>query len=177
MKKHLMMAAFVLTASAALAQNNPLSNELREQYARMKNDVTKAAQDMPDAGYSFVPAEGSRSYLKAVAHIADFQTGMCANAKGEQKRGDAESKTDKASMMASLKESFDYCDTVFADMTDAKALEMIKFFNQDRTRHNTLNAVVIHGNEMYGTLAVYLRLQHTVPPSTAARQSRAKEKK
>ena len=42
-------------------------------------------------------------------------------------------------------------------------------FGRDTAKFNILNFGVIHDNEMYGTMAVYMRLKGVVPPSTADR--------
>jgi hypothetical protein len=42
-------------------------------------------------------------------------------------------------------------------------------FGRARTMFGVLDFGVIHDNEMYGTLAVYLRAKNKVPPSSAGR--------
>ncbi len=53
-----------------------------------------------------------------------------------------------------------------AAMTDAEATKMVKLFGGDRTMFGTLDMGVIHSNETYGTLAVYLRAKSKVPPTS-----------
>ena len=46
---------------------------------------------------------------------------------------------------------------------------MVKMFGRDKTVFGVLDFGVIHSNEMYGTLAVYLRAKNKIPPSSAGR--------
>ena len=111
---------------------------------------------MSDADYSFKAGQGSRSFGEIVTHIAEVQGALCAGAKGETKQFDV-SKTDKASAVAVLKDTIAYCDSAYDALTDANASEMGKMFGRDQPKFNILNFNVIHDNEMYGTMAVYLR--------------------
>jgi len=81
-----------------------------------------------------------------------------------------------ADAVAALKAVFDFCDPIYAAMTDADAAKMVKVFGRDRTKFGALNFGVIHTNEMYGTLAVYLRAKDMVPPSSAGRGNMGRKK-
>jgi hypothetical protein len=72
----------------------------------------------------------------------------------------------KAEVIKALADSFALCDDLFAQVTDANATEMIKAGMNEVTRAAALYGVIVHGNEMYGTAAVYLRSKNLVPPST-----------
>jgi hypothetical protein len=175
MTSKFMLAAALVGAGAMYAQTNPFSTEVKQNYNQIKGTVMRAAEAMPDADYSFVPAMGSRSFGAAVTHIAEVQAGLCGMAEGQQKQIDT-SKTDKAGAIAALKAAFDFCDPIYAALTDANGAETRKMFGRDRTRLGILDFGVIHSNEMYGTLAVYLRLKNIVPPSSAGRGGMGKKK-
>jgi uncharacterized damage-inducible protein DinB len=168
-----------LVAASAVYAQNPLTAELKAQYDTSKDVITKAADRMPDANYSFKPAEGNtRTFAQIIGHIADVQLALCGAAKGEQKSGDAErTKTSKADLTAALKESFDYCDGAVNSLTDATATQMVKMFGRDQSRLGVLYFNVIHNNEMYGQVVTYYRAKNMVPPSTADRPARAGGKK
>src|SRR5215831_16454522 len=63
----LMMTAF--GAAGAFAQN-PLSTDTKFWYDTIKKDVIAAADDMPEANYSFKPAPTVRSFGEIIGHIA-----------------------------------------------------------------------------------------------------------
>jgi uncharacterized damage-inducible protein DinB len=151
------------------AQSNPFSTEVKANYTSIKNNLMKAAEKMSEGDYDFKATPDVRSYGQLVGHVADAQMGICGTAKGEQKRGDAGEKTSKADLVAALKASFDYCDSAYDALTDSEGTQMVKMFGRDRTKLGVLDFNVIHDNEMYGTMAVYMRLKGVVPPSTADR--------
>jgi hypothetical protein len=96
--------------------------------------------------------------------------------KGEMKGGDAASKTSKADLLAALKASGELCDDAYSRMTDADGAAVVKTPLGSKSKLGLLNFNVAHDNEMYGTMAVYLRMKDIVPPSTeaaaAARQAK-----
>ena len=161
-----------LAGAAALNAQNPLSSDLKSSYTGIKGTLIKAADEMADADYSFKASPMERTYGAMIGHIADVQFGLCGNAKGEDKKSDAEkSKTTKADLVAALKASFDYCDGVYNALTDADAATMVTLFGPRKaTKLAVLNFNIAHDNEMYGQLVVYLRIKGLVPPSSQRRQ-------
>ena len=153
---------------------NPLSAEVKWTYTTIKNNLTKLADKMPAEKYSFRPTPEVETFARRIAHIADANMSVCSGLNGERKSLGAASKTSKAELVAALKESFDYCDRVFNGLTDVTALEMVSSrlggpFPPEPTRSRlaTLYNLVRHSNEMYGYMAVYLRLNGVTPPTSA----------
>jgi uncharacterized damage-inducible protein DinB len=161
-----------LLGAAALSAQNPLSSDLKGSYNGIKGTVTRAAEEMADADYSFKASPAERTYAAIVGHIADVQLALCSHAKGEEKAGDAEkTKTSKADLVAALKASFDYCDGVYDSLTDADAATMVTMFGPRKaTKLAVLNFNIAHDNEMYGQMVVYLRIKGLVPPSSQPRK-------
>jgi uncharacterized damage-inducible protein DinB len=160
-----------LFGAVVLNAQNPLSTDLKNSYNGTKNTVMRAAEEMPEADYSFKASPMERTYGEMVAHIAEVQTALCGNAKGAPKKSDAGSKTTKADLVAALKESFDFCDGVYDSMTDAEAANMVTMFGPRKaTKLAVLNFNITHDNEMYGQMVVYLRIKGLVPPSSQRRQ-------
>jgi hypothetical protein len=170
------MLTFLMFAGAAtmFAQSNPLSTEVKQNYNQIKNDLTRGAEKVSEADYSFRPTPDVRTFGEVVTHIADVQMALCAMAKGDENKGDM-SKTDKASALAALKTAFGYCDPIYDQLTDANGVQTAKMFGRDRTKIGILDFGVIHDNEMYGTMAVYLRLKGLVPPSSEPRGNMGKK--
>jgi hypothetical protein len=168
MKSTLMVLMFVTSASAVYAQSNPLSSAVKQNYNSIKGTLLKGAEKMSEADYTFKPASESRTYGAVVTHIAAVQGLICASAKGDDRKFD-DSKTGRADAIALLKAAFDYCDPIYDALTDANGLETAKMFGRDTAKFNILNFGVIHDNEMYGTMAVYLRVKGLVPPSSEPR--------
>jgi hypothetical protein len=174
----LLGAAGLLLGSACVAEAqtvNPLSDEVRQSYAILKTNFLKMADKMPGDKYGFKPVPEVENFGQRLAHIIDTNTRACAGLKGENKSVDARSKTSKAELVAALKESFAYCDGVFDSMTDAAAIQMVSGTIGNpplptgtvRSRLSVLYSIVRHSNELYGYMAVYLRLNGIVPPSSS----------
>jgi len=159
----------LLLGAAALNAQNPLSSDTKGSYTFIKNTLIKSAEEMPEADYSFKASPKERTYGEIIAHIADVQMALCGTAKGEQKKGDAASKTSKADLVSALKASFDYCDGAYDGMTDAEGVQKVKMFGREQTKLAVLNFNISHDNEMYGQLVVYLRIKGLVPPSSQGR--------
>src|SRR5438034_1700552 len=149
-----------------------LATSLQRGYNAFKTNFTQAAAKMPDADYTFKPGSTpeARTYTQVIAHIAQAQFGQCSGMKGvpnpmQGKNLEQELKT-KAEVAKALADSFALCDDLFSQVTDANATEMVKAGMNEVTRAAALYGVIVHGNEMYGTAAVYLRSKNLVPPST-----------
>ncbi len=168
MKLTLTIAISLVATAPVFAQSTTLSAAVKQNYNGVKNNILRGAEKMPEADYSFKPAPESRTFGEVVTHIATVQAALCGSAKGEDKKIDV-SKTDKASAVAALKASIEYCDPIYDALNDTNGLEMGKMFGRDMPKFSILNFNVVHDNEMYGTMAVYLRAKGQVPPSSEGR--------
>ena len=167
----IMVIAGLGTVWTVQGQNaNPFSTELKQAYTGIKNNLTRAAEKMPEENYGFKASDEVRPFGQLIAHVADSQMRLCSAAKGEQKTPNAAGKTSKADLVAALKESFEYCDGAYDSLTDASAAQMVSVFKGQRSRLSALWGNVSHDNEMYGTIAVYMRLKGVVPPSSEPRR-------
>jgi len=166
----LMLLAVAFVCPALYAQTtNPLSTEVKGAYTGIKNNVVKAAEKMSEENYGFKATPEVQTFGQRIAHIADANLRTCAALKGEQKSVGAASKTTKADLVAALKESFAYCDGVYDSLTDAEATKMINTGRGQRSKLAALWGIVAHDNEVYGAMAVYMRLKGVVPPSSEGR--------
>lgn len=156
--------AFILQA-----QDNPLSTELKQNYDQRKAALLAEADRMSDADYAFKATPEVGTFGSRVAHVADAQMMICSSVKGETKKANTAGKTSKADIMAALKASFDYCDGAYDSITDATAAQPVAIFGRTQTKLSALWGNVSHDAEMYGYMAVYLRLKGLVPPSSERR--------
>ncbi len=155
---------------AAAPPANPISSSEKMMYARLSGVVIAAAEKVPEESYNFKPAPEVRSFGQLVGHVADSQYFFCALAAGEPKpASDVEKRTTKADIVAGLKEAVAYCSTKYADMTDAKGAETVKFMNMDMARLAVLAANFAHVYEHYGNMVTYMRIRGIVPPTSAPR--------
>jgi len=157
----------ILVAVCALqAQTNPLITSQKAAYDRLKGNLVKAAEKMPEENYSFKPTPEMQSFGERIAHIAG-QTGTCSGLTGERKPNPAQGKTSKADIVAALKASFEACDAAWDSMNDKTAMEMVA--GRGGAQSPKL-AVLLNNNmhiqEMYGYISPYMRLKGVVPPTS-----------
>lgn len=177
-------ARFVTMAAAALllpvtagAQQAPaapqtftLAATLIRTYQNLQRNLTEAAEKMPDADYAFKPTGDVRPFGQLVAHVALSQFGTCAALKSDpappHKDDKEETARTKVELVALLKASTDYCNPALTALKDEDFTVLVKSGQNQIAKGLALTGTNTHGNEMYGTIAVYLRLKGIVPPST-----------
>jgi hypothetical protein len=163
--KKLIAVLFVATvglAAQAPASANPLVTEAKTAYDRVKGNIIKAAEAMPEDAYSFSPTKDERAFLQVAAHVADAQFGGCSAVKGgDAVKGDAGASKTKAELIAKLKASFDLCDAAFASLTDATATDTSK----GRSKLARMYGNIGHDMEQYAILAAYMRQKGIKPPT------------
>ena len=165
---------FALSSTVLLAQNamNPtISAEIKQNYARTKDLILRAAAKMPEDGYLLKATPEVRTFAQAIGHISEAQAMICGGIIGQPARADT-SKTAKADVVAELKKSFDVCDKAYDSINDANASQVGGAGFMGGTLAGRLYGNLIHDNEMYGTIVVYLRLKGIVPPSSEGRGGR-----
>ena len=54
-------------------------------------------------------------------------------------------------------------------LTDANAMEPVNYGRGQQARIAALYGIVVHANEVYGAMGVYMRLKGLVPPSSEGR--------
>jgi uncharacterized damage-inducible protein DinB len=178
--------AAVMTASPAFAQQEQaaapakpmeksagktytLSGESQRGYQNVQENLAKAAEKMPEEHYGFKPTPEVKPFGQHIAHIALSQYGLCSRLKGEPnpKKDEKEETTrSKADTVALLKGSAAYCEPFVTGLTEASATELLPMGDDKVAKGLIPMALITHADEVYGTMAVYLRLKGIVPPST-----------
>ena len=152
------------------AQNNLKTTVTQRYFNGVRRNLEAAAEAMPAEKYDYKPAAGEMSFAEWLNHSTERNYSDCAALKGETApeaaRRVASLKT-KAEVTQALKDSFAYCAGAIEGIDDAKVLA------SPQLTYSLLHTVV-HNNEIYGNLAVYLRTSGIVPPSTASRMNQKK---
>src|ERR1700691_3482504 len=167
-------ALLAIGACALMAQNNmnpTVSGEVKQNYTRTKDLILRAAAKMPEDGYSLKATPDVRTFAQAIGHISEAQAMICGGINGQPVRVDT-SKTAKADVIAELKKSFDACDKAYESINEANASQIGGAGFMGGTLAGRLYGNLLHDNEMYGTIVVYLRLKGIVPPSSEGRGGR-----
>lgn len=156
-----------------------LSGEMLSGYQSTQRNLIEAAEKMPEDQYGFKPTPEIKPFGQHVAHIALSQYGLCSRLKGEPnpKKDEKEETTrSKTDAVALLKGSAAYCEPLVTGLTEASWTELMSMGEDKVAKGLIPMALVAHGDEVYGTMAVYLRLKGIVPPSTEKMNQMKQEK-
>ena len=166
----LVLAISVLAGPLLVRAQEPSSAaELKQAYNNVKNNILRAADKVSEADYSFKATPDVRTFGQLVGHVADSQMRGCSAVNGAPKQGTAADKTAKADLIAALKDSFAECDKAFETLNEQNTSKAVSMGRGQRTLIGILYGQVVHDNEMYGYMSVYLRLRGLVPPSSEPR--------
>jgi len=167
------ISAATLAAGLLQAQTGASSAaEVKQAYNGVKNNILRAADKVSEADYGFKATPEVRTWGQLIGHVADTQMRGCSAVNGAPKPATAGDKTAKADLVVALKDSFAECDKAFDALTEANASEPVSAGRGQRTRLGALYGQVVHDNEMYGYMSVYMRLKGVVPPSSEPRGGR-----
>jgi hypothetical protein len=170
------MVCAVIAVSAApqapppTGQKQTLSQATIRGYTQMQRFLLEAAELMAEADYAFRPTPAVRPFGQLISHVALDQFNACAALQGVPSPKAAEKEEtprSKAALIALLKESTTFCDPPVNAMTDDSMVQLMKVGPNELARGLAVIFLNTHANEMYGTMAVYLRLKGLVPPTTA----------
>jgi hypothetical protein len=168
MKLRLLPLILVL-APAAFAQAPPAgpAAETLAAYNRIKPNVIKAAEKMPEADYQYRPTPEIRTFARIVNHVTEAQFRTCSTLNGgkmDPKSVPSDTGT-KAEILAGLQASFAECDKAYAALTEGNFADALSFGPAKRSRITAAWGNISHDNEQYAELSTYLRLKNLVPPS------------
>ena len=171
-------ASAVPQAPPPAGQTYTLAAEMLRGYQSTQRNLVEAAERMPEEHYGFRPTPDIKPFGQLVAHAALSQFSTCAMLKGEpspRKDEKEEASRSRADAIALLKASAAYCDPAVTALTDATMTELAKVGQNQVAKGLLPPSLVAHGAEMYGTMAVYLRLKGIVPPTTERQNQQMKK--
>lgn len=158
-------------------KNRPLGAIIQRSFDIFSNYLVMAAEMMPESGYAFRPTPDVRTFGQQINHATSAHYSFCNQAvpPGMQKQAAPAlaTITAKPAIVAALKASIAYCNSVLAAASEewlsgsAAGLggSSSGLIHGMRAHAFIYNAV--HSAEDYGTITTYLRMQGVVPPSTA----------
>ncbi len=173
--KQMMRASFVfacaaLVATPALAQKADVKAEVMNDWAAMKTAMVKITSEMPEDKFGFKATPAQRSFGDQAMHIAGANANFLKTLGGKAAAPAINLKaTAKAEVIKALEESFDYGTAVLNEQTADSILEQVKvppFMGGMSSRARVVNFLIGHAWDIYGQMAVYLRLNGHVPPAS-----------
>jgi uncharacterized damage-inducible protein DinB len=122
--------------------------------------------------FAWRPAEGVRSVSETLLHLATANFGF-PNAwgvkppEGLDLRGLQKSTSDKAKVIALVKQSYEHMRAAVSNLSDADLEKRVKFFGDEAPIAEVLFHTANHQHEHLGQLIAYARMNGVVPPWTA----------
>jgi len=151
------------------AQAPTLKGDLLQDWAAMKDTMMKIADAMPADRYGFRATPAERSYAEQILHVADGNRigmgllGTSVKAPTIDMKGTA-----KPEVLKALADSYDFGAAVIRALSDEQLLQPVRTlpFLGMSTRARTVVFELGHAWDIYGQMAVYLRLNGIVPPAS-----------
>jgi uncharacterized damage-inducible protein DinB len=182
----LLMCAVIAGSSMALparagAGERPQAGKAAGGQATVMGDLLKDWQDqkktlldisdaMPEDKYSFKTTPPQRNYGEQVVHVALVNVGLLKLIGGKAVAPSFTPQTakTKAEMLKELSDSYDYGIALIKEQTDATMIETVQApaFLGPSTRARIFWFLLGHSMDIYGQMAVYLRLNGVVPPAS-----------
>ena len=187
--RFLVLAGALLTVSVGAFQEGkpsenmlngyvPSSELLQQRFNSIKTHVIELADRMPEADYGFKPTPEMEPFSMRIGHIADHNFEDCSYLvdKPDPHKGEQLDKlTAKPALMKALRESFEFCEPymsrllkkeVLSETVDSPAPPGFKIRAIAVEKGGVAMNMISHNSEMYGYLAVYLRLKGITPPTS-----------
>ncbi len=169
--------AFGLALAAAgvpaAAQQAPtgLKGDMLAQFDEAANKIVQLAEAIPQEKYAWRPATGVRSVGEVVMHVGVgdyFVLTFVGITSPVELRGAETSMTDKAQMIAFLKQANDHARAAIRSVPEADLDKPTQMFGRQTTYRNAYMTLVSHVHEHLGQLIAYARSNGVVPPWSMA---------
>ena len=164
------VAVFLLAAMLrpAAAQTGSIKGEMLKDWSDLKTTMTRIANEMPADKFSAKPTPAQQTFGERVVHVATANVRFLGALGGKAAAPMIDAKaTTKEAAVKSLSDSFDYGTALLNEQTDETMLQQVKApFLGQATRARLYTFLIGHTWDIYGQLAVYLRLNGGVPPAS-----------
>ncbi len=188
------LCLFVLTTGAfrVAAQVNPYKegtpgvsgyrSEVLAEVMIQEDKFARLAEAIPADKYSWRPAPDVRSFAEVFLHVSAANYNLyklvgTPPPTGIDLKGLEKSTTDKAKIVATVKDSFAHAKKAITAMQDADLEKSLDWFGGKNTQRGILLFIVRHAAEHLGQSIAYARLVGIVPPWTEDMQKKQPEKK
>ena len=161
------VATLALLPRVAAAQS-PVAEAFNENAKQMGKNLVAAAEEMPAGKYGYKPTPAQMSFGDIVVHLAQGNDYLCGAIGGTKApaRTKVAATDSKATLVARLRETFQFCDQALAGLDDSKLGEQLPFFG-GKTKSRAAVMTITTGDwaDHYSQQAIYLRLNGMLPPT------------
>ncbi|HTC57094.1 MAG TPA: DinB family protein [Candidatus Sulfotelmatobacter sp.] len=157
-------------------------SEILSEVIVQEDKFTRLAEAIPSEKYTWRPAADVRSFAEVFLHVAAANYNLyklvgTPPPSGLDLKGLEKSTTDKAKVIAILKDSFAHARKAITAMPDTDLDKSLDWFGGKNTQRGILLFIVRHAAEHLGQSIAYARFVGVVPPWTEDAQRKQVEKK
>jgi uncharacterized damage-inducible protein DinB len=143
--------------------------EALNRVGTLEKKFTTLAEAVPADKYTWRPAEGVRSISEVFLHVAGANFGLgrvlgTQPPQGFEGKGYDKSSTDKAKIVAAVKDSFAHFRGAIEKLSPADADKPVKLFGQETSMRGAVFGLLEHLSEHLGQSIAYARSNGVVPP-------------
>jgi len=162
------VAIIVFAATLKPAEAQSLKAEMLKDWGNLKGRMSKLAAEMPADKFDFKPTPAQQSFGERVMHVAGANVKFLGTAGAKATVPTFDPKAmGKDGAIKALEASFDYGTAILNEQTDQTMVQVIEApFIGESTRARLYTFLIGHTWDIYGQLAVYLRLSGGVPPAS-----------
>jgi len=175
----LFLFALTTTALRAAAQINPYKDgtpgvtgyrsEVLSEVIVQEDKFTRLAEAIPADKFNWRPNPDVRSFAEVFLHVSAANYNLyklvgTPPPAGLELKGLEKSTTDKAKVIATLKDSFAHAKAAIKAMPDADLDKSLDWFGGKNTQRGILLFIVRHAAEHLGQSIAYARFAGIVPP-------------
>jgi uncharacterized damage-inducible protein DinB len=156
-------------APAAAAGGATVRGDLIKDWERQKKTLMAIADAMPEDKFGYKSTPAQRSYGEQIMHVATVNVDILKLVGGKVAPPSftVESAKTKAAILEALSESYDHGIALLNEQTDASITETVEAaFLGPSTKARVFWFLLGHSMDIYGQMAVYLRLNGIVPPAS-----------
>lgn len=187
----LCLLALTLAALRVTAQVNPYKDgtpgvkgyrsEVLAEVMVQEDKFSRLAEAIPPDKYTWRPAPDVRSFAEVFMHVAAANFNLyklvgTPPPAGFSAKDFEKSTTDKANVIATLKDSFAHAKKAISAMSDADLEKTLDWFGGKNTERGVLLFVVRHAAEHLGQSIAYARFAGVTPPWTEDAQKPPQKK-
>jgi uncharacterized damage-inducible protein DinB len=155
-------------------------SEVMAEVMIQEDKLTRLAEAIPTEKYSWRPSPDTRSFAEVFLHISAANYNLyklvgTPAPTGIDIKGLEKSTTEKAKVVATLKDSFAHAKQAIKAMPDADLEKSMDWFGGKNTERGILLFIVRHAAEHLGQSIAYARFAGITPPWTEDMQKQQKK--
>jgi len=155
-------------------------SEVMAEVMVQEDKFTRLAEAVPAEKYTWRPSADVRSFAEVFLHVAAANYNLyklvgTPPPAGFDAKGFDKSTTDKAKVIATLKDSFAHAKSAIKAVSDADLEKSMDWFGGKNTERGILLFIVRHAAEHLGQSIAYARFAGITPPWTEDQQKQQKK--